>query len=688
MRLVEVGRRFGFHVQSWIAPGLDGLRHCVLPIILHWRHSRFVVLARITSARVLVIDPLYGRRWLTHDDFYAAFSGLALTLEPGPTFERVPRRPSLWRMLHPLPSDLSILRLVGLCGLLLLCSLALQALALVFPFLVFLTIDRVAVDRLWHLHSWIPAGMFFVAVAYGVLRYARTSLIVNLLARVEWVWTMRVVEKVVRLPLRYLRQRAAVEMLPRVAGAGMVSELLAAQAAGVLFDALLGLLVVVILGAWSWRLAALATGVALVQVAVWFLGRPLLRMAMQRHMRTRLESRAGLADVFRGIVGLRAAGAEFAAVDNWAMCFRVQMDADARRQRVVAALDDGLVAVRVLAMGLLLVVGVGEVMAERLRLGEMVALGLLVHVFFGSVASLMVMLQQWPLVRLRVEGVGDLLEALPDGAGVKPLPQGPVRPDVQFDRVRFRYDRSSPWVLSDLSVTLRAGESGDGVLVALVGRGGSGKSTVARLLAGLYRPESGEITLAGVPVSLVDRRHLCRACGFVLQESVLFNTSVRDNVTLHRDGVTEDDVMEVSRLVELHADVAQMPLAYDTSVFEAGVALSGGQRQRVLLARALVTRPSVLVLDEAMSHLDVASERRILARLRRCVPLTLVIAHRLAALREADLILVLQAGRLVERGTHAQLVSSAGLYARLAAEQSLGGESLGGEAAAPGERPG
>jgi ABC-type bacteriocin/lantibiotic exporter with double-glycine peptidase domain len=330
--------------------------------------------------------------------------------------------------------------------------------------------------------------------------------------------------------------------------------------------------------------------------------------------------------------------------------------------------------VELLGHAMFLVAGAWLVMEGRLSLGEMVALSALGVAFLVPAGALVALLGRWPSVRMRFERVRDLLEVEADLVGARSLPDAGVGLDIQLSHVHFRYQSAGAWAIDDVSVSIREKR-----LVVIAGRSGAGKSALAGLLAGLYRAESGQIAIAGVATDDVERGELRSRCGVVWADDALIAGSIRDNIIFHRADVTEEDVVQAAVMVELHDSVLDMPKGYDTPVFGAGGGLSGGQHHRLLLARALVRRPSVLVIDEVLGRLDAGWERRVLERLRSVRSLTtIVVSHRLTAAQHADLVLVLRDGRLIESGTHDQLVATAGFYARLAIEQGLveGGEGV------------
>jgi subfamily B ATP-binding cassette protein HlyB/CyaB len=307
--------------------------------------------------------------------------------------------------------------------------------------------------------------------------------------------------------------------------------------------------------------------------------------------------------------------------------------------------------------------GARLVIEGSLSVGELVAFNMLAGRVTKPVLRLAQMWQDFHQARLSVQRLGDILNTMPEPSfnpARATLPA--IRGDVAFEHVTFRYRIDGAEVLSDVSFQVPAGQ-----IVGIVGPSGSGKSTLAKLIQRLYVPEGGRVFVDGVDLAMVDTAWLRRQVGVVLQDNVLFNRSVRDNIALADPAMSIDRVIAAARLAGAHEFILEMPEAYDTIIGERGSSLSGGQRQRIAIARALVMDPRILLFDEATSALDYASERVIQSNMQQIAHgrTVFIIAHRLSTVRHTDRILTIERGRIVEDGTHDELVRTGGRYAML-----------------------
>jgi subfamily B ATP-binding cassette protein HlyB/CyaB len=390
---------------------------------------------------------------------------------------------------------------------------------------------------------------------------------------------------------------------------------------------------------------------------------PLFRRRLDEKFQRGAENQAFLVESVTGVETLKAMAVEPQMQRRWEEQLAGYVAASFRVISLGNTASQGVQLVSKLVTAGLLYIGAKLVIDGTLTVGELVAFNILAGRVSAPVLRLAQIWQDFHQARISVERLGDILNT-PAEPTYNPartaLPA--IRGAVTFDHVGFRYRIDGPEVLHDISLQVPAGQ-----VIGIVGASGSGKSTLAKLIQRLYVPETGRVLVDGTDLALVDPAWLRRQVGVVLQENVLFNRSIRENIGLADPAMPMERVIAAAHLAGAHEFILELPEAYDSMVGERGTTLSGGQRQRIAIARALVTDPRILIFDEATSALDYESERAIQQNLRQITRgrTVFIIAHRLSTVRQVDRIITVERGRLVEDGTHDELVRTGGRYATL-----------------------
>ncbi|HEU4387523.1 MAG TPA: peptidase domain-containing ABC transporter [Blastocatellia bacterium] len=660
--LVKAAASFGLRVTVRSVEPYE-LAAANLPAIAHWDFNHFVVLEKWSPRSVHIVDPGAGRRRLTAEEFDAGFTGVILEATPGPDFERVsPRRQSPW--IGYLKTMLKARGFVSGLIQILAASVLLQVVSLIFPLVTKIVVDDVLPLHMTNMMAVLGAGLLTFVAAQSLGGFMRNALMIKLRSRLDSRLMSLFFEHLLSLPFKFFHQRASGDLLMRLSSNSMIRELLTNQTVSVILDGsfVLGYLAI-LLGAMP-RFGVVVCGLGFLQAGVLLLSRGRIKRLAQRELATRSEEQSYLVEVMKGIAVLKSSGAEQRAFDRWWNLFVKQMNASVSRSFFSAVLEAVITALRTGCPLLLLWIGALYVLEGRLSLGTMLAVNALAASFLTPLATMVSSAQQVQMMGASLERVADVLQTEPEQLEREKLNTSRVNGSIEVKNVSFRYDSNSPLVLRDISLTVKPGQK-----IALVGQTGSGKTTLAMLLLGLYRSTSGEIRFDGAPIETFDYRSLRNQIGVVLQEPVLFSGSVLQNITLVNPDLRLDDVARAAKLAAIHDEILAMPMQYETLISEGGASLSGGQRQRIALARALADKPSILLLDEATSHLDVVTEDLVDRNLAALSCTRIVVAHRLSTIRNADQILVLDHGCVIERGSHLELLEQSGFYAKLVERQ-------------------
>jgi ABC-type bacteriocin/lantibiotic exporter with double-glycine peptidase domain len=627
--------------------------------ILHWEFNHFVVFERYSSEAVDVVDPGMGRRRIPLEQFRRSFTGVALLLEPSETFApgSAGRRP-IWTELRKLLSQSGDwYRIVTV-------SLMLQLFALALPVLTGMVIDRVVPRGDAHLLLVILIGLGGIVVFNFLASMIRAHLLIHLRTLFDSRMTLGFLDHLLQLPYAFFQRRPSGDLMMRLNSTATIREMLSSSVISALIDGGFVSLYLIILFAASGAFGFLVLGLALVQVAILWFSSAQQRDLMAESLNTQARSESYLVEMLAGIETLKASGTELRAGEHWSGLFVDQLNVALERARLNGLVESLNGTLRIASQLVILGFGALQVLGGTMTLGTVLALAALANGFLGPLSSLAGTATQLQLLGRYLERIEDVLITTPEQNRDRMRSVPKLHGRIALDHVSFRYDPGAPMVVRDVSVDIAPGQ-----FVAIVGRSGSGKSTLAKLLLGLYAPSEGRISYDGMDLSELDIRSVRRQLGIVNQSAYLFGASIGANIAIADPELPRAEVVAAAKLAHIHDEITAMPMGYDTLLLNAGASLSGGQQQRVAIARALAHRPAIVLLDEATSALDAVTERAVQADLARLACTRIVIAHRLSTIRDADLILVMHDGQLIERGTHTQLLAAAGEYARLVAAQ-------------------
>ena len=656
--MVRAARTYGL-VARGFKKELEELDGLPVPMILFWHFNHFVVFEGARGGRVFLNDPATGPRTVSLTEFDEGFTGVVLTFERGPDFKPGGDRPSLWPAL--------MRRLRGVRPAVLFA--ALTGIALVVPGLAIPTFGRVFVDEILvnDRVDWLKpliVGLILTAVLRAVFTTVQQECLLRLQMRLALTSSARFMWHVLRLPMDFFNQRWAGDISTRVQINDRVAQLLSGELATTLVSIVTIVFYAAVMFAYDHVLTGIGVVFALINVAA-------LRSVSRRRIdlsRRILKAQGQVAGAstagLQMMEDIKASGTESEFFATWAghyatLVNSTQMMATyAAMLAAVPAVLSGLNTVAILAVGGL------RVMEGRLSVGMLIAFQSLMASFMGPVEQLVALGGSLQEVQADMNRLDDVLHHEVDprvGADDAPPAETPqLSGHLELRNVTFGYSRLSPPLIEDFNLVVKPGER-----VAIVGASGSGKSTLAKLVTGLYEPWTGDVLFDGQPRDAHARDTINNSIALVDQDIFLFGGSIRENLTLWDATVHESALTDAGHDAMIHDDIAARNGGYDAPVIEGGINFSGGQRQRLEIARALAGSPSILVLDEATSALDAATEKLFDDNLRRRGCSCLIIAHRLSTIRDADEIVVLELGKVVQRGMHDDLMATDGPYRRL-----------------------
>ena len=643
---------------------LSRLAQTPLPALAVGKDGRFVILARIDGDQVLIHDPGVERpQVLSAAEFSARWNNeLILFTSRASLAGELAKFDFTWFI----PAVVKYRKLLGEV---LLVSFFLQLFALVTPLFFQVVMDRVLVHRGMTTLDVIAIGLLVVMLFEVALSGIRSYVFAHTTSRIDVELGARLFRHLLNLPLAYFQARRVGDTVARVRELENIRQFLTGNAITLVLDLLFSVVFIGVMLVYSGWLTLVVVLSLPCYVIVSVLITPLLRARLHEKFNRGAENQAFLVETINGIDTVKAMAVEPQMIRRWDNQVAAYVAAGFRTATLGTLAHEGVSLIGKLVTLVTMWLGARLVMDGSLSLGQLIAFNMLAGRVAMPVMRLAQLWTDFQQTGISVQRLGDILNTRTElgksagqgGRSGTTLP--PLAGRIEFDEVVFRYRPDGPEVLRGIKLDIAAGE-----VIGIVGRSGSGKSTLAKLAQRLYLPERGRVLVDGIDLAMADSSSLRRQIGVVLQENMLFNRSIRDNLALADPGLPIDAVMAAAKLAGAHEFILDLTEGYDTLVGEHGSTLSGGQRQRIAIARALIGNPRILIFDEATSALDYESERIIQNNMKAiCQGRTvLIIAHRLSAVRDANRIVVLDRGQIVEQGSHAELLRhEAGHYSRL-----------------------
>ncbi|AFZ36751.1 cyclic nucleotide-regulated ABC bacteriocin/lantibiotic exporter [Stanieria cyanosphaera PCC 7437] len=661
--LISAAESLGFKTRP-IKADLLGLSQLQLPAIAHWEGNHYIVVYQISKKYAIVADPALGQRSLTYQEFLAGWTGYTLLLEPTSLLETAPEaKQDLWKFVELIKPHWVILLEVFIA------SMMIQIFGLFTPIFTQLLLDRVVVQRSTSTLIAIGIGLLLFSCFRVVMSSLRRYLLYHTANKIDLALIVGFISYTFRLPLNYFETRYVGDITSRIEENRKVRRFLTSDAITTVLDLITVFVYLGLMFWYSWQMSLLTLIIIPVYVLVAVIATPFLRKISREIFTAKTKESSYLIEALNGINTIKSMGLERTVGWRWEELFNQSINLNFSGQLIRERLRLSTSTIEMLVNRTLLIFGVWLVIQNRLTIGQLIAFNMLVGNVISPFERLIDLWNDFQEVIIAVERLNDVINTPPEedltALARSPLP--PIRGQIKFENVTFRYNSESDKnTLENISFEIQPGQT-----VALVGRSGSGKTTLAKLLLSLYQPTEGKILIDGCDLATISLRTLRQQVGVVDQNTFLFGGTIRDNLTVAHPEATTAEIQLAAKLAGAEEFIRQLPLQYETPIGESGGLLSGGQRQRLAIARALLGKPHLLILDEATSNLDAESERIIQINFNTILKhqTTLIIAHRLSTVRNADLILVLDRGILIESGTHEELMKQKGQYYYLNQQQ-------------------
>jgi len=660
--MLRCGKDFGLKTRVYHSKW-ERLVHTPLPGIAVLQDGNFLLVGKAGEDKILVQNPLSPRpQLMKREEFEAIWDGRLVLMAGRAGLVSLARRFDVTWFLGAIHKYRHLLSEV------LIASFFLQLFGLVSPLFFQVVIDKVLVNRTLSTLDVLVIGLIAISIFEAILSILRTYLFAHTTNRIDVELGARLFHHLLALPIAYFQARRVGDSVARVRELENIRNFLTSSALTLVLDLFFGFVFVAVMFIYSPLLSIVVLGAFPFYIGISAGATPLFRHRLNEKFLRGAENQAFLVESVTGVETLKSMAVEPQMQRRWEEQIAGYVASSFRVLKLANNASNAIQLISKIVTAGILYFGAKLVIDGQLTVGELVAF----NIFAGRVSSPVLrissMWQDFHQTRISIARLGDILNTPAEptyNPGRAALPA--IRGDISFDHVTFRYRIDGAEVLHDVNFSVPAGQ-----VLGVVGASGSGKSTLAKLVQRLYVPESGRVLIDGVDLAVVDTAWLRRQLGVVLQENILFNRTVRDNIALADPGVPIDRVITAAKLAGAHDFILELPEGYDSVVGERGTSLSGGQRQRIAIARSLMSEPRVLIFDEATSALDYESERIIQQNMVQiCKGRTvIIIAHRLSTVRMADRIIAIERGRVVEDGTHDELIRTGGRYATLYRLQS------------------
>lgn len=658
VKMVLAARQFGLKSKLLRVRSVEKLKRLPGPMIAVMADGSYVIIAKIHGERALIQRPASPPEEIMLSDFGREWSGSVILATKRSTLGIKEIRFGLAWFMPVLAKYKRLFTEV------LVASFFLQLFGLITPLFFQVIIDKVLVHKGLTTLDVLVIGLAGITIFEVTLGFLRTYLFSHTTSRVDVQLGSQLYRHLLSLPIAYFETRPTGQTVARVRELDTVRDFITSSALTVVLDLFFTFVFFAVMWLFSPTLTLVVMAAIPAYVLLSVVITPPLRKRVEEQFQRGAINQSFLVESVFGVETLKAMAVEPRMRDRWDQNLAAFVKSSFRTRLLGAAGSQIVQLISKVTMIVVLWLGAKLVMAGELTLGQLVAFNMLAGQVGQPIIRIAQLWQDFQQFRISIERLGDILNVKPEADNAaSALNVRKLAGHVTFENVTFRYRTEAPETLRDVSIDIRPGE-----MIGIVGRSGSGKSTITKLIQRLHVPERGRVLIDGTDIGLLDPAWLRRQIGVVLQDNVLFNRTVRENIAFAEPAMAMERVIRAAQLAGAHEFIQQLPQGYETVLEERGSNLSGGQRQRIAIARALAILPAILILDEATAALDYESEQLIQRNLKRVAKgrTVIIVAHRLSTVRDANRIFVMDRGKVVESGNHQALIKLNGLYAQLA----------------------
>ena len=640
--VISIAQRLGLTSRA-LRIELEELPKLTCPCILHWGLDHFVVLKKADAKRITIHDPANGVRVVPMQEVSDRFSGVALELVPGATFQPIKEKETL-----------SMRKLIGsvtgiksaFAQIMILC-VALELFGILGPLFMQWVMDMVLVSADYSLLSLLGVSFVMVAVFQNLIAALRSWVMTWFSSLLSVQWTTNVCRHMLKLPLTWFESRHVGDVLSRYGSLNTIQETLTTRFISTILDGVMSIVTLMMLFIYNATLAWVTIGLFVLYAIIRLVSYGPLRRATEDHIVSGARTQSSLLETLRGIQAVKTNNKQAPRLSVYMNYLVDTTNKNIVVQKLNILFGTAQGVISSIGRVVLIWLAAHQVLAGNFSAGMLTAFISFSDQFISRAAGLINALIDFRMLRMHGERLSDIVlsDIEPEQDDTRPVSDTAraVAGDITLHALRFRYAETEPWVINGVNLTLNAGES-----VAIVGPSGQGKTTLAKMILGLLHPEEGSILVGGHDIARTGLQDHRERIGSVMQDDILFSGSIAENISFFDAEMDMDNVMCAARAAQIHDDIMRIPMNYYSLVGDMGSFLSGGQQQRVLLARALYRKPQILVLDEATSNLDVNNEHLINAEIKKMQITRIIVAHRPETIRSADRVILLQNGQATE----------------------------------------